>query len=224
MEKDIIMEIIGSSGKTYTIKFSGTQNRWICNCPDYLYRRSKEKDGKCKHIITAEKEMEKPSLTDRLDPRYKPISAFEKTAQEIRELCEGFQFEICGSYRRRQQTIKDLDVIVYASTLKEFDELMERIKLVAYVESGGTEKITCKFGEIQVDFRICKQQVHWGSMLAHFTGSKGENIRLRQIAKAKGWKLSEYGLENEQGVRIAGTTEESIYMALQEPYKQPWER
>jgi DNA polymerase (family 10) len=45
----------------------------------------------------------------------------------------------------------------------------------------------------QADFRTVEPH-QWGSALQYFTGSKEHNVRIRDIAKAKGLKLSEYGV------------------------------
>ena len=37
------------------------------------------------------------------------------------------------------------------------------------------------------------------SAIHHFTGSKDHNVRMRQLAKSKGLKISEYGVEDEDG-------------------------
>ena len=39
----------------------------------------------------------------------------------------------------------------------------------------------------------------YASALNHFTGSKDHNIKMRQIAKEQGKKISEYGVELEDG-------------------------
>lgn len=60
----------------------------------------------------------------------------------------------------------------------------------------------------------------FGAALAYFTGSKAHNIRMRELARKKGWKLSEYGLF-EGEVRIAGRTEQEIFDALGLPWIPP---
>jgi len=60
-----------------------------------------------------------------------------------------------------------------------------------------------------------------GAALMYFTGSKAHNIRLRQLAIARGWSLSEYGLVEVEGERekvVAAETETSIYAALELDY------
>ncbi|MBA7669483.1 hypothetical protein ES703_77614 [subsurface metagenome] len=65
----------------------------------------------------------------------------------------------------------------------------------------------------------------WATLLLIRTGSKESNIRLATLAQKKGWRLKANGegLFNE-GQRIAGDTEESIYEALELPYQRPEER
>ncbi|MFN3347128.1 MAG: PHP domain-containing protein, partial [Candidatus Bipolaricaulaceae bacterium] len=65
----------------------------------------------------------------------------------------------------------------------------------------------------QADLRIVPAE-SFGAALQYFTGSKAHNIRLRERAVARGWKLNEYGLFDEQDRLIAGRTEEEIYQAL----------
>jgi DNA polymerase (family 10) len=58
----------------------------------------------------------------------------------------------------------------------------------------------------------------YGAALQYFTGSKDHNIRLREIAKSKGMKISEYGIYRLEGEKtdrkIGGRKEEQIYAAL----------
>ena len=65
-----------------------------------------------------------------------------------------------------------------------------------------------------------------GHTVADKAGSAEHNMRLATLAKRKGWhlKVSGDGLFDENGNRIAGDTEESIYEALGIPYQEPNER
>jgi DNA polymerase (family X) len=56
------------------------------------------------------------------------------------------------------------------------------------------------------------------------TGPAGYGIAYRRMAKAKGWKLDQYGLWNQHGELIASRTEHDIYKALGKEYKEPQER
>jgi DNA polymerase (family 10) len=54
----------------------------------------------------------------------------------------------------------------------------------------------------------------FGAALQYFTGNVDHNVRLRQLAISKGWKLSEYGIFDKKGRQIAGRSEEEVYRKL----------
>jgi DNA polymerase (family 10) len=72
-----------------------------------------------------------------------------------------------------------------------------------------------------VDVRLVQEQ-QYGAALLYFTGSKEHNVKLRERAKQKGWKLNEYGLFDLKSHRqLAGRTEEQIYALLGLQYIPP---
>jgi DNA polymerase (family 10) len=73
--------------------------------------------------------------------------------------------------------------------------------------------------EIQIDLRVVESAAY-GAALQYFTGSKEHNVRLRERAIAKKWRLNEYGLYDGEK-RIAGKTEEEIYKTLGLPCFPP---
>ena len=55
----------------------------------------------------------------------------------------------------------------------------------------------------------------YGAAMQYFTGSKDHNVKLRNIAISKGYKLSEYGLfDRKTDDLIEGKSEEKIYQTL----------
>lgn len=121
--------------------------------------------------------------------------------------------EVAGSYRRRLESIGDLDILV---TTNAPDAAIERFAAypdVATVLSRGDTRVTVRLrGGLQVDLRVVEPKA-FGAALMYFTGSKAHNIELRQIAQEKKYKLNEYGLY--RGTRrIAGQTEEDVYAKL----------
>ncbi len=119
-------------------------------------------------------------------------------------------FEVAGSFRRRKETIGDLDIIlteIEPNSLRDFQILAK-----------GEKKITAIYENIHIDFRIVKKE-EYGASLQYFTGSKEHNIRLRRIAQKKGYKLNEYGLF--EGNRRVAITEEDIYKKLGMPWIPP---
>ena len=120
---------------------------------------------------------------------------------------------VAGSYRRRRDTVGDLDVLVTTP-----DGVAIGDSLVAYENStkvlahGRTRTTVVLRSGLQVDLRVVPEE-SYGAALMYFTGSKAHNIALRSIANEHGWKLNEYGLFDGDR-RIAGATEEEIYKKL----------
>ena len=121
--------------------------------------------------------------------------------------------EIGGSYRRRRESIGDLDVLVTTATPDAVIERFARYPEVATVASRGDTRVTVQLrGGLQVDLRVVEPAAY-GAALMYFTGSKSHNIELRQIAQDRKYKLNEYGLY--RGTRrIAGRTEPEVYAKL----------
>ena len=73
----------------------------------------------------------------------------------------------------------------------------------------------------QVDLRIVEED-QWGAALFYFTGSKAHNVHIRNLAKAKDWKVNEYGIFREKDDKILASREEKdIYDAMQMQYVPP---
>jgi DNA polymerase (family 10) len=121
--------------------------------------------------------------------------------------------EVAGSYRRRKESIGDLDILV---TTKHPHAVIERFAAypdVAEVASRGDTRVTVLLrGGLQVDLRVVAPAAY-GAALMYFTGSKAHNIELRQIAQDKKYKLNEYGVYR-GARRIAGSTEQEVYAKL----------
>lgn len=128
--------------------------------------------------------------------------------------------EIAGSFRRKQETIGDIDILVTcnnsASVMDRFINYDEVDKVISKGESRSS--VVLKSG-IQVDLKVVPQK-SYGAALNYFTGSKSHNIHLRKLAKQKGWKINEYGIFDGNKY-IAGKTEEEIYKKLGLPYIEP---
>jgi DNA polymerase (family 10) len=121
--------------------------------------------------------------------------------------------EVAGSYRRRKETVGDLDILV---TCRDSSKVIQRFAAyrdVAEVVSKGTTRATVKLrGGLQVDLRAVEPAAY-GAALLYFTGSKAHNLELRKMAQARRLKLNEYGLFAGKR-RVAGKTEREIYSKL----------
>jgi DNA polymerase (family 10) len=126
----------------------------------------------------------------------------------------------CGSYRRMKETVGDIDILVVGEDGAKLIEHFTKFPSVTDVlASGDTKGSVIVEGKYQVDMRVVGRE-SWGAALQYFTGSKNHNIKLRTIAKAKGLKISEYGVFREEKL-IAGADEEDVYKSLGLPWIPP---
>ena len=84
---------------------------------------------------------------------------------------------------------------------------------------GPTKSSVITASGLQVDLRVV-EPVAFGAALQYFTGSKEHNVRLRELAVKKGWKLNEWGLFDGER-QIAGEDEAGIYKKLGLPFIPP---
>ncbi len=120
---------------------------------------------------------------------------------------------VAGSYRRRRETVGDLDILVTSKQGEDAGNRLAAYENVGDVLAHGPTRTTVVLRSgIQVDLRVVPEE-SYGAALLYFTGSKAHNIALRNLAIEHGWKLNEYGLF-EDGRRIAGANEEEIYAKL----------
>jgi DNA polymerase (family 10) len=120
-----------------------------------------------------------------------------------------------GSIRRMRETIGDIDILVSSDEPAAVMDAFAGLPVVKEVlAKGPTRASILTRDDLQIDLRAIKPE-EYGSALQYFTGSKDHNIALRAVAMGRGWKLSEYGLFDQHGRRIAGRTEEEIYRALE---------
>ncbi len=128
--------------------------------------------------------------------------------------------EACGSLRRWKETVGDIDLLAVSSNPEKLMNAFIRLEGIRTVLARGKTKssIVLKDGP-QIDLRIVPN-ICFGAALQYFTGSQSHNIELRKIAKAKGLKLSEYGLFKGDK-RVAGSDEIGVYKALGLDYIPP---
>ncbi len=132
---------------------------------------------------------------------------------------------LCGSARRKKPTSGDLDIVVVPSDhepqRKELDEFF--VRMFGYQKSGKPAK-TGLYKGVQTEFYVASPN-NFGTFKQMWTGSKRENIRLRKIAKKKGFSLSQYGLKcKSTGEIVEFKSEEDLYKALDTPFKKPEDR
>ncbi|WP_273126681.1 DNA polymerase/3'-5' exonuclease PolX [Bacillus weihaiensis] len=172
-------------------------------------------------IVAAIAEM--GSRPDRL-----PIAFMLPIAEEIEAYlgkCEGIErFSRAGSLRRMRETIKDLDFIISTNNPSKVREQLLAIQNLTETIASGDTKVSVQLSyeyEVSVDFRLVKPE-EFATTLHHFTGSKDHNVRMRQLAKERGEKISEYGVENVETNEVTTfETEEEFYHYFQLPHIPP---
>jgi DNA polymerase (family X) len=153
--------------------------------------------------------LEKP----RAEKRFKLSVAEAEAEALVGFLRDGGRIVVAGSYRRRRDTVGDLDVLVAAKEGATVGNKLVRYENVAEVLAHGPTRTTVILQSgIQVDVRAVPEE-SYGAALLYFTGSKVHNIALRGLAIEHDWKLNEYGLFAGKR-RIAGATEGEIYKKL----------
>ena len=125
-----------------------------------------------------------------------------------------------GSVRRGQETSGDLDILASGADTSLTDTFVRYPGVERVLGQGGGKASVLMRGGFQADLRIVKAEQR-GAAMQYFTGSKAHNIVLRDRALARGWKLNEYGLFDDDDRPIAGATEEDIYQALGLAYIAP---
>ncbi len=127
-----------------------------------------------------------------------------------------------GSLRRWKETVGDLDILATCSEPGPVMELFTTHPDVKEVLAKGDTRSTVilKAG-LQVDIRVVEKK-DFGAALQYFTGSKAHNVAIRDMAKRKGLKVSEYGVFREKdGKRISGAKEEDVYRSVGLPWIPP---
>ena len=128
--------------------------------------------------------------------------------------------EIAGSYRRRKETVGDLDILAAGENGGAIiDRFVEYDEVKDVVSQGKTRSTVTLRSGLNVDLRVIPK-ASWGAALHYFTGSKAHNIAGRKRAQARDLKLNEYGLFDGE-TRVAGATEEEVYDRIGLPWIAP---
>ena len=175
-----------------------------------LYQMLKVKNLKdLKRAIASGKVMGLPGFQERMVEKIREgIALIEgigerRLLSEIQPIAEGLlaelkkckaitKMEIGGSYRRREETIGDIDVLVVSKSRGEVATCIRKFPNLEKVIAEGEKKISFLIkGDLQIDIRMIEEE-EWGAALQYFTGSKAHNVELRSFAKSRGMKVSEY--------------------------------
>ncbi len=127
---------------------------------------------------------------------------------------------VAGSFRRRKDTIRDLDILGICDDAGRASELFCSFPgVVKVVSSGGTRSTVILANRMQVDLRVVPQE-SFGAALHYFTGSQLHNIAVRRRGVKRGLKINEYGVFRGEE-RIGGEREADVFSAVGLSYIEP---
>ena len=156
-------------------------------------------------------------------PRYSFATAQQMGEELLAYLkkCPDVQQQvIAGSYRRKKDTVGDLDILVTAKRGRVVTDYFVKFNKVAKIISHGDTRATVQLRSgLQVDLRVVKNACY-GAALTYFTGSKAHNIAIRKMAVSRQLKINEYGVFKNKR-KIAGKTEQEVYRTINLPYIEP---
>jgi DNA polymerase (family 10) len=125
--------------------------------------------------------------------------------------------EICGSLRRKLETIGDLDFLIGSDSPKFVIDAFSKMG-IEVLNKGETKCSIRLENGMQADLRVLPpKQFIYG--LIYFTGSKEHNIKLRNRSLKRGYSLSEYGFEGKNPPKVRD--EKEFYQALDLSYIPP---
>lgn len=127
---------------------------------------------------------------------------------------------VAGSFRRRKETVGDLDILAVSRDRTELIRHFTGYEDVKEVVSRGKTRSTVILqSNLQVDLRVVDAG-SYGAALLYFTGSKAHNITLRKWAVSQDITINEYGAFRDDD-QIAGKTEEEMYALFDLPWIEP---
>ena len=179
-----------------------------------------------------------------------PYQEIQATEKYINKLLKSYDHKlhmiICGSYRRKQLTSGDIDILLYhvevndntdainSNYLTEFLELLISKKFITdhltaitnptkYMGFGKYKKFNRR-----IDIRLIPKK-SLGSAMLYFTGSGEFNKSMRTYALKKGYTINEYGIyklkaDGTKGFRIKTQSESDIFKVLKLDYVEPQDR
>jgi DNA polymerase (family 10) len=186
-----------------------------------LHGLGEKTEQKILEALEQRNEEEQRTRLDVAEAMTEPLLAYLRGLEGVE------QAEVAGSYRRRKETVGDLDILAISEAGQEVIAQFAAYGDVEEVISEGETRSTVIIHPgLQVDLRVVPAR-SYGAALLYFTGSKAHNIALRNMALDQDLKINEYGVfrqpedDGEEGEQLAGETEEAIYALFDLPFIAP---
>jgi DNA polymerase (family X) len=116
----------------------------------------------------------------------------ESLRRDLASHPDALQVDVAGSYRRRREIVRDVDLVVATRKPAAITEFFIKHPLVESIIAQGPTKTSVRLRSgIQCDLRVVSS-AEYPFALNYFTGSKEHNIEMRSRALQRGWTLNEY--------------------------------
>tara|TARA_B100001093_G_scaffold481937_1_gene513119 strand:- start:1858 stop:2913 length:1056 start_codon:yes stop_codon:yes gene_type:complete len=178
-----------------------------------------------------------------IDKIYKLLNKVIKKINKKNNLDDSnkYIFEVCGSYRREKPFSNDIDVLITKlgddTQENHLKSIVEKLKkpikenenkefLVDDITDKNIETKYMGFSKYKdnpirrIDIRFISYTSYFFALL-YFTGSMELNKKMRELAKSKNLKLSEYGLFDEKNKSFKAKSEKDIFKKLGMEYLPP---
>ena len=134
--------------------------------------------------------------------------------------CEAItQVTVAGSFRRRRESIGDLDVLATSTDSAAAMKALAEHRLVEKVLVQGETKQRVRLSPVfdgsarlEMDLRVVPDE-SYGAAMQYFTGSKEHNIAVRRRALDRDLSVNEYAVTRD-GQYVCGRTEAEVYAAV----------
>ena len=169
------------------------------------------------------KELEQFGLHNERHPYWSLEPIVEELSKLLSSIKEIQKFSVAGSFRRVNETSKDLDFIIATRDPEIVREHLLSTLVIKEVIGAGDTKVSVILDmdhPLSIDFRLVSI-AEFATALHHFTGSKDHNVRMRQLAKQQDKKISEYGVEQPDGTVQTFESEEAFYAHFDLPFIPP---
>jgi DNA polymerase (family 10) len=171
-------------------------------------------EQKLLHELERRNGPERRVLLAEVEPIAEALVSHLRNARGVRQAI------VAGSYRRRRESVRDLDVLVSAKDPSAATERLVGFEQVEEVLARGPTRSTVRLSYgLQVDLRVVGEE-SYGAALCYFTGSKAHSVAVRRLAQRAKLKLNEYGVFRD-GERLGGRTEREVFTLVGLPYIEP---
>ena len=165
-------------------------------------------------------------------------SHFKIVKKILNNLYKDIEFELVGSYRRKNKDMGDIDILIKNRPGLVLKDIIKQLEDTSYIieklalgknKFMGICKLSPELPARRIDILIAEPSYYYFALL-YFTGSYNFNIYMRKIALQKGLSLSEYGFKDTKNIKnIIDTSdiinsEEDIFKYLDMTYVEPSKR